>query len=63
MIEKRVKEIEISLDTLKEIVNNLPPLQKEVGLPLPDKELLSKEYYDQLYSNYIEYMSNLHVSN
>jgi hypothetical protein len=59
--EMAVEKLEISLSTLKEIINNLPPLEEEVNRPLPDKELLSKEYYDQLFEGYISYMSNLNT--
>jgi hypothetical protein len=49
----------INLNDLKNIGKELPSLPQEVGAPLSKEELLSKEYYDQLFNNYIEYMSTM----
>ncbi len=46
----------IEIKELEEIVNNLPPQEIQVDMPLPDSELLSDEFYNQILNNYIEYM-------
>lgn len=46
----------IEIKELEEIINNLPPQEIQVDMPLPDSKLLSDEFYNQILNNYIEYM-------